>query len=155
MRLLLITKTGTGAVFRIRNSRTGREGGLSMWKYLNYTNNMNNLDGIDNLDTCDVIACWNPFEYCNLNDWSFGDKIIFLDYIPELIGQLNGYITTAINVINSKPSIPLIPLVVRISSFSSLNTGWNNNGDLVAFGQCGVVGGWWKELALEASKYES
>ena len=135
---------------------------------------MNNLDGIDNLDTCDVIACWNPFEYCNLNDWSFGDKIIFLDYIPELIGQLNGYITTAmndiymnihsdtsgnninaINVINSKPSIPLIPLVVRISSFSSLNTGWNNNGDLVAFGQCGVVGGWWKELALEASKYES
>jgi len=48
------------------------------------------------------------------------------------------------------------PRLVKIDSYTVLNrdgngTGWNISEDKIAFGQCGVVAGWWKDLQVEFS----
>jgi len=75
-----------------------------------------------------AFGCWNPVEFSKETDWEVGDVIIFL-HTPH-----------------GNSTFTFAP-VVRHTTKSGL--GWNIPAKCIRFGQCGVVGGWWKELEVE------
>lgn len=81
-----------------------------------------------------AFACWNPTEYTKSDDWSIGDVITLLDF-PRT--------HTSIGAVRTKQ----LASVAKYSKVS--DTGWNLNADCIKFGECGLVGGWWKELEIE------
>lgn len=73
-----------------------------------------------------AFGCWNPVEFSKKTDWKIGDVITFL---------------------NTPPINSTFAPVLRYET--KAGTGWNIPAQNIRFGQCGVVGGWWKELELE------
>lgn len=125
LRSVLLVKGGEGLCLRACNTRTGKSGGIMVWRYVE-----ERKDGLT-----DCLGCWNPFEYCTNEDWAVGDEIVFPDFEPSIFRNIRG-----------------AESVGTVSEFYALaGTGWNLDGKHVQFGRCGVVGGWWKELSLEAS----
>jgi len=73
----------------------------------------------------DAYGCCNPTEFTTSSDWKVGDVINLLDF-------------------------PCQGKLANVSTYSSITgTGWNLGGDNIRFGQCGLVGGWWKEMEIE------
>jgi hypothetical protein len=119
-------KLGEGTVIRAFNSRTSPNAshrGALLWPW-------NLPDG-----SSSYIGCWNPAEFAGKEDWCDGDELIDLDApsIAAARASLGGSATR----------------VVLVSScVEGSGSGWNNGGEKLAFGECGLVGGWWKELEV-------
>lgn len=71
-----------------------------------------------------AVGCWNPVEFSKETDWKIGDVITFLNPINSTFAPVLSYKTKA-------------------------GTGWNIPAQNIRFGQCGLVGAWWKELEVE------
>ena len=73
------------------------------------------------------VGCWNPADYASAGDWMQGDLVSLM-------------------------SLPLPPLKRRlpVARYEALSgTGWSLPGDFLAFGQCGLVGDYWRALRVE------
>jgi hypothetical protein len=65
-------KDASGSVYRARNKRTGKEGGLLVWH-------------MTMADSVKVQGCWNPTEFTTVNDWLPGDDVEFLDIFDNSV----------------------------------------------------------------------
>mmetsp|Transcript_21131 Transcript_21131/g.35615 ORF Transcript_21131/g.35615 Transcript_21131/m.35615 type:complete len:610 (-) Transcript_21131:150-1979(-) len=128
-------KEGQGGVFRARNARSGSIGGLCVWKY--------DTEGGDG--ALDCMACWNPCEYTHDFDWAVGDKVELLDFLPSLFMKINRSLQGVEQEDNGSKKLCLL------SSFKVVGSAaWGCNGEMAAFGNCGLVGDRWGALTLEA-----
>ena len=136
LREYLKVRGGEGCVFRAKNERSSKIGGLCIWKYGPANKNF------------DCIACWNPFEYCNSDDWRVGDKVHLLDYLPSLFMKINRCLSE-VRIENGEKEL------CRISKFAVMGNATLSGVDDVNFanfGQCGVIGDLWGPLKLETGK---
>jgi hypothetical protein len=77
-------------------------------------------------------GCWNPSEFATIDDWKFGDTIVLLDFPCPFFITSSKY------------------AVQDVQSYKALtDIGWNISPDKIRFGQCGIVGGWWKQMIIE------
>ena len=77
------------------------------------------------------VGCWNPAGYANAGDWEVGDTFELLNYTSEL-------------------AMPPLTFPLSIAKYETHSgTGWNLPGEVIRFGQAGLVGDWWKELDVE------
>ena len=77
------------------------------------------------------VGCSNPCDYAREGEWSVGDRLQLLAYSHE-----------------NQP--PPYTFALSIDEYiCQTETGWNLPGHLIRFGQCGLVGGWWKEMEIE------
>ena len=77
------------------------------------------------------VGCANPCDYAHEGDWKPGDRIELLAYSQD----------------NQPP--PYTFTLSMDSYVCQTETGWNLPGHLIRYGQCGLVGPWWKELEIE------
>ena len=77
------------------------------------------------------VGCSNPCDYARAGEWNVGDRLKLLAYSNE-----------------NQP--PPYTFAMSIEDYvCQTETGWNLPGHLIRFGQCGLVGGWWKEMEIE------
>jgi len=77
------------------------------------------------------VGCWNPAGYANAGDWAVGDTFTLLNYSSEL-------------------AMPPLTFPLSIAKYETHSgTGWNLPGEVIRFGQSGLVGDWWKTLDVE------
>jgi hypothetical protein len=119
-------KIGEGTVIRASNSRTSPENrGALIWPWTL-------PDG-----TSAYIGCYNPAEFAGAKDWCDGDELIDLDApsVAAAGASLGGSMSAT--------------RVVSVSScVEGKGSGWNNGGEKLSFGQCGLVGHWWADLEV-------
>eukprot|EP00639_Heterosigma_akashiwo_P015558 CAMPEP_0206388784 /NCGR_PEP_ID=MMETSP0294-20121207/17508_1 /ASSEMBLY_ACC=CAM_ASM_000327 /TAXON_ID=39354 /ORGANISM="Heterosigma akashiwo, Strain CCMP2393" /LENGTH=403 /DNA_ID=CAMNT_0053840615 /DNA_START=116 /DNA_END=1323 /DNA_ORIENTATION=+ len=114
-----VVKGGEGAVFRAKNPRSGKVGAVVVW------GGRRDAGGGE----ADAFGCWNPADYADAADWQVADSVQLLDFA----GGLELY----------APAVPVVSLELKTE------TGWNLDADKIRFGQCGLVGGWWKGLEVQ------
>jgi hypothetical protein len=125
-----IKSLGAGASFRVKNTRTGYSSGLCVWRW----------GRGEKSGDIDVIGCWNPLEYCGEDSFQIGDKLVFLDSTPDARSAFLGFSQAKIK---------------NVELGDSTGTGWNIDPRGILFGECGIVGGWWKSLVVDFSIEES
>jgi hypothetical protein len=77
------------------------------------------------------VGCWNPAGYAKENDWEVGDTVTLLNY-------------------SESHAMPPLTFPLSISEYKTHSqTGWNLPGEMIRFGNAGLVGHWWKELDVE------
>jgi len=77
------------------------------------------------------VGCWNPAGYAKENDWEVGDTVTLLNYSESY-------------------AMPPLTFPLSISEYKTHSqTGWNLPGEMIRFGNAGLVGHWWKELDVE------
>ena len=125
-------KNGAGATAIVTNSRTGKTGGCLLW-------------GAGGGSTGVGVGCWNPAEYSEPGSFRRGDVLVLPDFVGADVpaaGAASG--RTGSGSSNRVVEKVLVPARVTKKS----GTGWNLAGDEIAFGRCGLVGDWWRELSV-------
>jgi len=119
-------KAGGGTVLLCRNSRTGKENGVLFW----------GANGIGEAG----IGCYNYAEDASQGDWEVGDEVVLLDYDAGARGALEGLVSASDADLTGSYTLA-----------NGTGIGWNIDAEHLRFGRCGIVGGWWKELAVEVT----
>jgi hypothetical protein len=137
-------------VFRAENLRTGKRSGVLVW-------GPTHPGGA-------ASGCWNPPEFAAPEDWRAGDELVLLDFQLPLPGPPR--VPTPVACVSHAPRHGRAPrrrrasrdglracgagrAAVAVQEVRTLTgTGWKLKGNQAAFGQCGLVGEWWKALEL-------
>ena len=119
-------KDGAGAVAVVTNQRTGKRGGCLLW-------------GAGGGSIGVGVGCWNPAEYSDPGSFRRGDVLV----LPDFVGA---DVPAAGTAAGSSSRIEKVLAPARVTKTSG--TGWNLAGDEIAFGRCGLVGDWWRELSV-------
>ena len=77
------------------------------------------------------VGCSNPCDYARAGEWSVGDRLKLLAYSYE----------------NQPPPYTFALSIAEYVCHTEM--GWNLPGHLIRFGQCGLVGHWWKAMEIE------
>ena len=81
---------------------------------------------------------FNPAGLANADDWRVGDEIVLLDFVPEALEPFAGLVSASDADFSG---------VYKLKE--GVSTGWNIDAENMRFGRCGIVGNWWKFLAVE------
>eukprot|EP00929_Paragymnodinium_shiwhaense_P067360 TRINITY_DN33916_c0_g1_i1.p1 TRINITY_DN33916_c0_g1~~TRINITY_DN33916_c0_g1_i1.p1 ORF type:complete len:558 (+),score=45.67 TRINITY_DN33916_c0_g1_i1:107-1780(+) len=123
---------GGGALFLATNLRTGKEIGLLLWSA--------EVEGFKFLH-----GSSNPWDYCQAGEFLLGDEIE-ITVAPGLAPALtDGKLAHLLYFPTSDSET--VPEESNIKATS--RTGWNLSGPFANFGECGVVGDYWRELRFE------
>lgn len=77
------------------------------------------------------VGCSNPCDYARAGEWKVGDRL-------------------KLSAFSNENQPPPYTFAMSIDEYiCQTETGWNLPGHLIRFGQCGLVGPWWKEMEIE------
>ena len=125
-------KNGAGATAIVTNSRTGKTSGCLLW-------------GAGGGSTGVGVGCWNPAEYSEPGSFRRGDVLV----LPDFVGADVPAAGAASGRAGSASPNRVVEKVLRSPRVTKKSgTGWNLAGDEIAFGRCGLVGDWWRELSV-------
>ena len=92
------------------------------------------------------VGCWNPAEYSEPGSFRRGDVLVLVHFVGNDVPAPTLPVEFAENTLRP----PVLSRVLAPSRITkSTGTGWNLEGSEIAFGRCGIVGDWWKELVVE------
>jgi hypothetical protein len=92
------------------------------------------------------VGCWNPAEYSEPGSFRRGDVLVLVHFVGNDVPALTLPVEFAENTLRP----PVLSRVLTPSRITkSTGTGWNLEGSDIAFGRCGIVGDYWKELVVE------
>ena len=93
-------------------------------------------------------GCWNPAEYSEPGSFRGGDALVLVHFVgtdvPMNIPEGPAFIR---NLLQNRERAPVVLAPTSITKHTG--TGWNLEGCEIAFGRCGIVGDYWKELVVE------
>lgn len=87
------------------------------------------------------VGCWNPAEYSEPGSFRRGDVLVLVHFVGNNVPAL----TLPAGIPFEITMRVLTP--TRVTKHTG--TGWNLEGSEIAFGRCGIVGDYWKELVVE------
>uniref|UniRef100_A0A7S0NHT5 U-box domain-containing protein n=1 Tax=Micromonas pusilla TaxID=38833 RepID=A0A7S0NHT5_MICPS len=119
-------KNGAGAALVVTNSRTGETRGCLLW-------------GAGGGSTGVGVGCWNPAEYSDPGSFRRGDVLVLPDFVGADVPAAGA---------GSGPASRVEKVLAPARVTKTSGTGWNLAGDEIAFGRCGLVGDWWRELSV-------
>ena len=94
------------------------------------------------------VGCWNPAEYSEPGSFRGGDALVLVHFVgtdvPMNIPEGPAFIR---NLLQNRERAPVVLAPTSITKHTG--TGWNLEGCEIAFGRCGIVGDYWKELVVE------
>ena len=90
------------------------------------------------------VGCWNPAEYSEPGSFRRGDVLVLVHFVGNNVPALTLPAGIPLEVAEITMRV-LTP--TRVTKHTG--TGWNLEGSEIAFGRCGIVGDWWKELVVE------
>ena len=124
-------KGGAGATLIVRNQRTNKESGCMFFGAGGGANGVG-------------VGCWNPAEYSEPGSFRRGDVLVLVHFVGNNVPALTLPAGIPLEVAEITMRV-LTP--TRVTKHTG--TGWNLEGSDIAFGRCGIVGDWWKELVVE------
>jgi len=124
-------KGGAGATLIVRNQRTNKEAGCMFFGAGGGANGVG-------------VGCWNPAEYSEPGSFRRGDVLVLVHFVGNDVPALTLPAGMPLEVAEITMRV-LTP--TRVTKHTG--TGWNLEGSEIAFGRCGIVGDWWKELVVE------
>ena len=124
-------KGGAGATLIVRNQRTNKESGCMFFGAGGGANGVG-------------VGCWNPAEYSEPGSFRRGDVLVLVHFVGNNVPALTLPAGIPLEVAEITMRV-LTP--TRVTKHTG--TGWNLEGSEIAFGRCGIVGDWWKELVVE------
>ena len=124
-------KGGAGATLIVRNQRTNKESGCMFFGAGGGANGVG-------------VGCWNPAEYSEPGSFRRGDVLVLVHFVGNDVPALTLPAGMPLEVAEITMRV-LKP--TRVTKHTG--TGWNLEGSEIAFGRCGIVGDWWKELVVE------
>ena len=124
-------KGGAGATLIVRNQRTNKESGCMFFGAGGGANGVG-------------VGCWNPAEYSEPGSFRRGDVLVLVHFVGNNVPALTLPAGIPLEVAEITMRV-LTP--TRVTKHTG--TGWNLEGCEIAFGRCGTVGDWWKELVVE------
>ena len=90
------------------------------------------------------VGCWNPAEYSEPGSFRRGDVLVLVHFVGNNVPALTLPAGIPLEVAEITMRV-LTP--TRVTKHTG--TGWNLEGSEIAFGRCGIVGDYWKELVVE------
>ena len=124
-------KGGAGATLVVRNQRTNKESGCMFFGAGGGANGVG-------------VGCWNPAEYSEPGSFIRGDVLVLVHFVGNDVPALTLMAGMPLEVAEITMRV-LTP--TRVTKHTG--TGWNLEGSEIAFGRCGIVGDYWKELVVE------